>query len=304
MYALVALIAVAIALLVFSRSREHLEIVPTKIIADETESESVRTFNMAPSQMKTAYVAFMQSPEAGALQFPAWATTPEKKAAYMVRTPVVAFLRSVYTPATIPITDSDIATFVQQQIATLQAASPPPPLVVLTNYQNGGMTTLLKAYFIGQVTEATVDETSTTPPPITPPSNLPTAPGDFGQAVEIFRSNYVQYRTTGSSTYKQAYEGAEQWINRYLTSVQGQLTASNTNLTNFVDDYKNANPEMTILQKQLKNITKEGPRAQDEYQTVKRVMEGAPETIDPRNYYVKGAIIVGILGIAGVLSAR
>ena len=301
MYALVVLLLVAAALVVASRNREHLAVVPNKIVAGTSEEESLRTFAMAPSQLKTSFTAFVEGPSGGSMEYPSWANTPQKKAAFIVRKQVDLFMTGKYIPATAPITDADISSFVQSQISALRTSNPPPPPVFLTNYENGAMTTLLKAYFIDQSSAS-----DTTPqPPVRPPQDLPSTPGNFGQAIEIFRTNYIQYKTTGLSTYKQAYESAEQWINRYLASVESQLTRSNANLTGFVNDYQNANPEMTILQKQMKKITTEGPRAQDEYETVKRVMESNTEVPGEKwNYYVKGAIVVGILGMAAILSAR
>ena len=314
MYGLVALLLLATALVVFSRQREHLSVSPPTIVAGDSEEESMRTFAMASSQMKTAFTSFAESPASGSMAFPTWANTPQKKAAYLVRRNVSLFMTEKYIPATSPITETDISSFVQSQISVLRGSNPPPPPVLVVNYENGAMTSLLKAYFIDQVPATGQTATPTgpgtgteeTPPPIVSPESLPSTPGDFGQAIEIFRSNYIQYRTTGQSTYKQAYEAAELWLNRYLTSVDSQLRRSNGDLKQFVDSYSNANPDMVALQGKMKSIATEGPEIQDEYETVKRVMsdEASRDPSQKWNYYVKGAIVAGILGIAAILAAK
>lgn len=133
--------------------------------------------------------------------------------------------------------------------------------------------------------------------PVPAPTRTPT---DFGQAVEIFRRNYVLYKTTGRVEYKTAYESAESWIQQYLSSMQNTISEGKQQIAGFVNRNINSGTELGQLSQKMKTIKKEGPAAQDKYITIKRIQ--SEEVIDYTDLYVKGGIAAALVGIAVVMS--
>ena len=131
----------------------------------------------------------------------------------------------------------------------------------------------------------------------------PLAPNtSFNQAVDIYKTNYTNYRATGNPSFKIAYENAESWIQLYLQEKQKQVSTTATDINGFVQEYTTANPELTTLKNQFQTIRTQGPKLEDQYIQTKRINEEVPQE-DMTSYYVKAAIVVGLLGIAGAVSA-
>jgi hypothetical protein len=126
-------------------------------------------------------------------------------------------------------------------------------------------------------------------------------PASFSQAVELYKTNYVQYRTTGRAEYKLAYETAQRWIESYLRSIDASIATNAAAISKFVDEYSTASPELGDLQKRLSTIRKEGPALENTYQTIKRVNSEQPE-IDNTDLYAKAGIAAGLLGVVIVMS--
>ncbi len=130
------------------------------------------------------------------------------------------------------------------------------------------------------------------------------APTDFGQAVELYRKNYIEYRATGKSEYKIAYENAERWIQLYLESIAKQIGSGATYINQFVTNYQSSNPDLATLQSQFRSIRKQGPALEDQYVTIKRIGSDnqSPEPEDWTAHYVKGVIAVGLLGVIALMA--
>lgn len=143
--------------------------------------------------------------------------------------------------------------------------------------------------------EHMVTDTTTTSP------TTGAVPGDFGQAVDIYKQNYIQYKTTGRVEYKTAYEAAESWIQQYLGSMESRVATGRTSITNFVEKNAGAGTELGQLGTKLKTIKREGPAAQDTYIALKRINEDVPE--DNTDLYVKGGIAAAFVGVAVIMSA-
>lgn len=126
---------------------------------------------------------------------------------------------------------------------------------------------------------------------------------DFAHALELYRTNYLQYRTTGKSEYKIAYENAESWIQTYLENVSSQITSGRTFVNTFLQNYSTTNPDMDKLKRRFTEIRKMGPEAEDEYSTIKKINDAADVPPDTTAYYVKGGILVGLIGAIFALSA-
>lgn len=127
------------------------------------------------------------------------------------------------------------------------------------------------------------------------------APMDFAQAIELFKQNYVAYKTTGRVEFRTAYENAQSWIEKYLGSMQNRISSGSRQITNFVSQQTGADTQLGKLGTTMKKVAKEGPATQDAYATIKRINEDVPE--DNTNLYVKAGIAAALAGIAGIMSA-
>lgn len=125
---------------------------------------------------------------------------------------------------------------------------------------------------------------------------------DFLHALELYRTNLVQYRVTGRTEYKTAYENAESWINTYLNGITDQITDGKTFVDGFLQNYSTANPDMDKLKTRFSQIRKEGPEAQDTYMTIRRINEQGDVPIDMTAHYVKAGVLVALIGAIAVLS--
>jgi len=126
---------------------------------------------------------------------------------------------------------------------------------------------------------------------------------DFAHALELYRVNYLQYKTTGRSEYKIAYENAETWIQTYLTSVSDRITTGRAFVNTFLQNYSTANPDLDKLKRRFTEIRKVGPEVEDEYTTVKRINDAAAETsVETTSYYIKGGVLMALVGAIFVLS--
>jgi len=127
------------------------------------------------------------------------------------------------------------------------------------------------------------------------------APTDFVQALDLYKTNYVQYRATGNAAYKVAYENADRWITQYLESLNQEISNDTTRINTFLQEYSNANPELAELQAKFQTIRTEGPALQDKYTTVRRVQSEVP-SVDMTTHYVKVGLIVALVGLIAVFS--
>jgi len=125
---------------------------------------------------------------------------------------------------------------------------------------------------------------------------------DFAHALELYRANYLQYRTTGRSEYKIAYENAERWIQTYLDNVSNQIASGRSFVNTFLQNYSTASPDMDKLKRRFTAIRKEGPAAEDEYLTIKKINEAHDMPEDTSQYYVKGGILLSLIGAIFMLS--
>lgn len=126
----------------------------------------------------------------------------------------------------------------------------------------------------------------------------------FNQALELYRTNLVQYRVTGRTEYKTAYEAAERWIEIYLNGINQQITNGKTFVDGFLQNYSTANPDMDKLRTRFQQIRNEGPKTQDAYMAIRRINEQAEmePPVESTSYYVKGGILLGLVGAIALLS--
>lgn len=126
---------------------------------------------------------------------------------------------------------------------------------------------------------------------------------NFRQALEVYRTNYLEYKVTGQAEYKTAYESAQRVIEEYLANLQKKIGNDASYVDSFVKQYANSNQTLMELRDRSRAIQKEGPILQDQYDVKRRLAESPPSpVIDYTSYYIKGGLIVAAVGIAGIVS--
>jgi CHASE3 domain sensor protein len=123
----------------------------------------------------------------------------------------------------------------------------------------------------------------------------------FQAALELYRTNYLEYKLTGQVAYKEAYERAQAVIQEYLQNLQAKVNNDASYVDTFVKDYANANQTLMELRDKSQQIQKSGPLLEQQYVVQKRLGETTTR-VDYSAYYVKAGIIVAGLGIAYVAS--
>lgn len=125
---------------------------------------------------------------------------------------------------------------------------------------------------------------------------------DFTQALELYRTNLLQYRLTGKTEHKIAYENAERWIQLHLEEINRQITSGKTFVNQFLQEYSTANPDLVTLKKRFSDIRSEGPRTQDEYAAIRRINEQNELPADMTSQYVKAGVLIALVGAVIVLN--
>lgn len=123
---------------------------------------------------------------------------------------------------------------------------------------------------------------------------------EYRQALELYQKNYLEYKVTGNSAYKVAYENAERWIQLYLKNLRDRVESDKEYVSTFLEDYARTNPELDSMRAKIQTIQKKGPELQDQYITIKKSVEETPEP-DSTIFYVKVVAIAGLLGIAAAV---
>ena len=117
-------------------------------------------------------------------------------------------------------------------------------------------------------------------------------------ALQLYRTNYTNYRATGNTSFKTAYENTQRWLDLYVANLQTQVENNKQNINRFVQDYSTANPDLVKLGNSMKAIQTDGPRLQDEYIRTKRAVMEPPADPIPYTKLVVAAALIGAVGIA------
>lgn len=302
MYELVAIAAILIGVLLFSKTREGLE--PTQKIKsagayDNPDAKEVEyRWSVTPQPVKDQLLKFVNS---ATLSYYKDLQTPEEKAKRLGS----GLIEQYYQRAKAPYIEADIDSYLKEFRTEISGSGGPArgltPQIrnAYTSLIDGGaLKQLLKAYFIdAPAAPPTPPPYKYTPAPLSEFIKIPveSMTPEFAQALELYRVNYVEYRASGKAAFKTAYEAAETWIQKYLENLRKKITQDAEYVNNFTQEYARMNPELSELQSKMKTIQKDGPQLQDKYTTVKNLDQTIPP--DTTSYYVKGVIVAAVVGI-------
>jgi hypothetical protein len=280
------LLLLGVLVLVVLSQREHLTIsAPMVDIRNTaTQAEQDRIFAMAPTSLQSRATATNTA-----------MGNPVDRSKSFVAGIIRDFQAEIYVPATAPITEAVVTAWVATK-KTAYGATATSPLTsfYLDAYSNGDAKRLVMSY-LGLTSGATI-------PPVSPPPTSSTSAISIPNVLAGMRDNLLEYKMTGDLRYKTAYDGAKGWMDRYVATLNTQLTREADAITNDVATYRNANQEMTQTQNDFQRIKAEGPKAENTYLTIKRQMDQIPVASASNDSYIKVGIAAGLALGAGVLA--
>jgi hypothetical protein len=282
------LLLLGVLVLVALGQREHLTISAPMVDIRGTQNaaETDRIYGLAPESLKSLA---MNSP----------APNPNPAGGDKAKNLIVAIIRdfqgTVYVPATAPITETVVDSYIAR-ILQVFASRPDTPTdsFYKTVFSNGDAKRLVMAY-LGLTADASI-------PPVNPPPTSSTSAISIPNILASMRDNLLEYKMTGDTRYKSAYDGTKAWMDRYVATLNTQLTREADAITNDVATYRTANQEMTQTQNEFQRIKAEGPKAENTYLTIKRQMDQIPAAPASNDTYIKVGIAAGLALGAGVLA--
>ncbi len=121
---------------------------------------------------------------------------------------------------------------------------------------------------------------------------------DFVRGLDIFKTNYIKYKTIGGETYNSARGVAQTSIESTITNLRRNVDANNTYIsTARVPDQS----KLEKLHADSQFIQKRGPELQDVYIAGKERKQ--PRPTEYTTQFVKGIMLAVLLGIAATQRA-
>jgi hypothetical protein len=273
------LLLLGVLVLVALSRREHLTISApmVDIRTTATQAEQDRIFAMAPTSLQTRATATNAA-----------MGNPVDRSKSFVAGIIRDFQTEIYVPATAPITEAVVTTWVATK-KTAYTTEPASPLTTfyLDAYSNGDAKRLVMAY-VGLTPAATT-------PPINPPPAPSTAtPTSIPQALQYLRDNLLEYKMTGNDTYKTAYDGTKRWIDNYIATLNTQVARDADGISSQITSYETATPELAKSQADFQAVKAEGPKLENTYLTIKKQMDQATAQPTDSGTYVKGGIAAAL----------
>jgi hypothetical protein len=124
---------------------------------------------------------------------------------------------------------------------------------------------------------------------------------EFERILARYRQAMIEYKTTGNSTFKMQSETDRKWLDEYTQWLQSQADSQTQNIQKFIADYQRSNPDLMRLQDQIRKVREEGPKLQNQLETNREAVREEP--VDFTQYYIKGGLIAGVLGLIAVARA-
>jgi len=129
-------------------------------------------------------------------------------------------------------------------------------------------------------------------------------PDDFARLLQIYKDNYASFRVTGNLSQKAISDSALDAIQRTIENGETALNAQTEMINDFTEKYTKDNPAIVNLHARARSIKKVGPALENEY-TVSKQRNEAPQAqpVTDTHIYLKGAIVIGLIIIVGIVGA-
>jgi hypothetical protein len=101
-------------------------------------------------------------------------------------------------------------------------------------------------------------------------SPLPNTQSDFEQALALYRSNYVQFLSSGNPAYKTAYQNAQDAIEKVIQDRQSEVEEQKHDMKRFADSYQEGNSELSDIYDSASGLFMNAQQIEDTYRTAKQ----------------------------------
>jgi len=135
-------------------------------------------------------------------------------------------------------------------------------------------------------------------PPVAPRDQ--TTLHDFEVILARYSQAVLEYKTTGNSSFKMQADVDKKWLDEYIRWLETQSDTQRGRIQAFLAEYQTANPDLVKLQGQLRSVQDQGPKLQNELDTIRESTKEEP--FDYTQLYIKGGLIAGVLGLIAVSS--
>jgi chromosome segregation ATPase len=118
--------------------------------------------------------------------------------------------------------------------------------------------------------------------------------------ISTFRQATLQYQVTGDPAQKPAADRAKNAIEEYLTTLNNRVEQQETQLRNYVDSRTGVPSEVRQLSEKSREIRENTNQIAAKYLVASNLTEDTP--IDWSEFYVKFAVIIGLVGAVGLVT--
>lgn len=105
---------------------------------------------------------------------------------------------------------------------------------------------------------------------------------ELQKMMDEYKSNYIQYLTTGNSSYKTAYQNAQSALETMVNNKQKEVESQKADMQTFLDSYEEGNDEVSKEYDRATNLYSNAQKIDDEYSAAKNrydlYMKKAPST--------------------------
>lgn len=92
---------------------------------------------------------------------------------------------------------------------------------------------------------------------------------DFDKALDLYKSNYVQFLSTGNNAYKTAYQNAQEAIDKEILARQKEVEDQKRDMNRFTESYQEGNSELSDIYDSATGLFQNAQQIEDTYQAAK-----------------------------------
>ena len=89
--------------------------------------------------------------------------------------------------------------------------------------------------------------------------------GDFEKMLDEYKSNYVQFLSTGNSAYKTAYKNAQDAIEKMVSKRQTEVKSQKDDMLKFTQSFREGNDEMGAEYDKAAELHSSAQKIEDDY---------------------------------------
>ena len=93
---------------------------------------------------------------------------------------------------------------------------------------------------------------------------------DFDKALDLYKSNYTQFLSTGNTAYKTAYMNAQEAIDKAILARQNEVEDQKRDMNRFTESYQEGNSELSDVYDSASGLFQNAQQIEDTYRGAKK----------------------------------